>query len=233
MRGLLLIVFFGCAFIVLPSISDAAITVTTGALNPDGTPWPAQPIAQFTARYGNNAIGGTWELSHNWNNGTEQDAKHYVWGNGVNIPFTFSHNHSARTTTLTLAGGTSTTWNFIPPFMTKDIWILVRSNVATHTSMVTNLSLNGSPISSSISAQNNRIYMHIHREEIPFDFTLTGNINFTWTGTPPPPQIQAIFTMTRFDPPPSGANAYIIIMLALLAVSAGLFILRTHRWIKV
>jgi hypothetical protein len=240
MKYFLLIVFFACAFIVLPVCSDAAITITTGNLNPDGTPWPAQPIAQFTARYGNNAGGGTWELSHNWNNGSAQDTQQYIWGNGVNVPFTFSHNSSTGTTTLTLAGGTSTTWNFTPPFMTQDIWLLVRSDSANFTSRINNLSLDGTPIGASIIAQNNRIYMHIHRDQIPYsqlsNFTLTGNLTLSWTGSPTPPQILAIFTMTQFYPPPSpstGANTSIIILIAILAISAGLSIISRHKWIKI
>jgi hypothetical protein len=238
-RYFLLIVFSVCAVTSLPLVSDAAITVTTGTVNPDGTPWPAQPIAQFTSRYGNNAMGGTWELSHNWNNGLAQDLKQYVWSNGVNVPFTFNHNSVTGTTTLTLAGGTSTTWTFTPPFMTQDIWLLVRSDSANFTSRIDTLFLNGSPIGGSIVAQNNTIYMHIHRDQIPYsqltNFNLTGNITLSWTGTPTPPQILAMFTMTQFYPPPNlstGANTHIITILALFAISAGLFILRRNRWIK-
>jgi hypothetical protein len=229
-RDFFLIVCLAFAFILMPLVSYAAITVTTGNLT-----WPSQPIAQFTARYGNNAIGGTWELSNNWNNGLAQDTKQYVWGNGVNVPFTFNHNSLTGTTTLTLAGGTSTTWHHTTsPFLTQDIWLQVRSSSANFTSRIDNLSLNGTPIGATIIAQNNTTYMHIHRDQIPnsqlANFNLTGNMNFSWTGTPSPPQILAMFTMQEYYPP-LGVNARIMLFIALLAISTGLLILKRHRFI--
>jgi hypothetical protein len=233
-RDFVLIVCLACAFIFMPLVSDAAITVTTGTGN---LTWPSQPIAQFVARFGNDAITAPWELSNNWNNGTAQDTQQYVWLNGVNVPFTFNHNSVTGTTTLTLAGVTTTTWNFTPPFLTQDIWLRVYTFSSNYTSRIDNLSLNGTPIGASIVAQGSPAYtyMHIHRDQIPYsqlaNFNLTGNINFSWTGSPSTPQIQAMFTMQEYYPPPTGVNTRIMLFIALLAISTGLLILKRHRLI--
>jgi hypothetical protein len=220
MRYSLLIFFFGFVSIFLPAIAVAAVVANTGTGN-----WPIIPSGDITARVGNNAIGGPWELS----NGVS--TVQYVWPNGVNVPFTLSHNGNGLT--MTLAGGTSTTWNYSSfyPISVDDIYIEVWSQNATDTVRIDNLVLNGTPVSSFLVGNNIRGFMRIYDDSnISFrNFTLTGTINLAWTGIPPPPQLQARFTVMDWHSLAPGANTQMIALIAFLAISAGLLILRRHR----
>lgn len=178
-----------------PSSANAAVLTETGLLNPDWTPWPSVGggVVEFETRLGGSS---TWELGHKFD-GTYLDTSGEISiQNGGDLDFTLNHDSTSGLFTLTVAGGPSTTWaSGRPGEPLQEIWLLAKTSKAAYTSTVKNLILNGSPISTTLTAANNKIYAKIYGETFS-DFTLQGTMNFSWaSGSPSGSTIETLISV--------------------------------------
>jgi hypothetical protein len=184
-----------------------AFSTATGTLASNWSPWPGSSGVEFEARIGNAAwqpaqwSAGDWELGYKDKGVYGDTSGHYAWGNNVAVNFDFTHNAAAGTFTLALNSGPSVTWNsgHVGEGV-QDIWLLAKTSSGDYTSQIGALSLNGTSITSSLSAAGTKEYMRIYGDLFS-DFTLSGSINFQWKDgtTPAHSHIEAMFAVQNFS----------------------------------
>jgi len=190
-----------------PGVTNAAVLIEAGPLNPDWSPWPALggDVVEFETRLGNGALSGDWELGHKFDGVYLDTGGQLAITNGADFDFTLTHDSTSGDFTLSLAGGPSTTWaSGRPGEALQDIWLLAKTSNAAYTSTVKNLLLDGTPIGTTLTAVNNKIYLKVYGEAFS-DFTLQGTMNFSWTGGSPSGSHIETMISTTFAPIQNGS----------------------------
>ena len=212
-RGLWFVLIVACLMgCWVPSMTNAAVMIETGPLNPDWSPWPALggDVIEFETRLGNGALNGDWELGHKFDGVYLDTGGQYAITNGADFDFTLTHDSTSGDFTLSLAGGPSTTWaSGNPGEPVQDIWLLAKTSNAAYTSTVKNLVLDGTPVGTILTAVNNKIYLKVYGEAFS-DFTLQGTMNFSWvSGTPSGSHIETLISATF---PPQTQSSFILLV---------------------